>query len=70
MSPVTGDLGPWFKALTKFEEEARRDLGIDQLGDRIRQLTGVATEDRLHALRDSARRAQERLEQLRRTERP
>lgn len=28
-------------------EEARRDLGVDRLGDRIRELTGVTKDDQI-----------------------
>jgi hypothetical protein len=60
------DLDAFWDSITALNQQVRRDLGVDKLSDRIRQVTGVAGEDRLRAIRARARRANERLASLRR----
>lgn len=40
-------INAWAKAWGHVYEEVRRDLGVDRLGDRIRELTGVTKDDQI-----------------------
>lgn len=52
-------LSDWYRDLNAVYDEARKDMGVDRLSDRIRQLTGVAADEQSEAMVQSYRAADE-----------